>query len=290
MLAKWHASLPPTLRLPDALMDLFPTNLFSQVSHFGQADGFGQDRACWSLHMSYNQVSLHVGLFPGTVANHRGQLVILSVRPAMLMAVWKAIASIVCVDRPFDIETHPQIEQIRSCSDAARRNLRLGRLMRLHSPRQKLLLPDLHHIFNAAIVLTMHQIVFVNLRTRDLDDIGWATEVFEGEAETGSDYAKDCARVLRDLQYLVNRLRNPIHDPSTKQSLLTGEGGALRELLPDEAAAGRKHSNAGAVPGALQSPGRQPGDTIYQRAAAVSQTLFSWWKADDMQFYYSFLS
>ncbi len=220
------------------------------------------------------------------------QLVILSIRPAMLMAVWKAVASIVCIDQPFDIEAHPQIEPIRACSDAARRNLRLGRLMRLHSPRQKLLLPDLHNIFNAAIILTMHQLVFVNLRTQDLDDIGWATDVFEGEAETGNEYAKDCSRVLRDLKYLVNQLRNPIHDPGIKQTLLSDDR-VLRDLLPDEAALmpERRNDTPAGTGDQSESPMRLgKGDTIYQRIAAIYETLTCWWNADYMQFYNTFLS
>jgi hypothetical protein len=56
MLEHWHANLPATLRLPDNLDDLFPSDLFSQISQYGQVDGFRRDRACWSLHMSYNQV------------------------------------------------------------------------------------------------------------------------------------------------------------------------------------------------------------------------------------------
>lgn len=63
MLAKWHASLPASLCLPDPLT-LFSADLFSQASAYGQdqpdllngATGFGRDRACWALHMSYNQV------------------------------------------------------------------------------------------------------------------------------------------------------------------------------------------------------------------------------------------
>jgi hypothetical protein len=210
----------------------------------------------------------------------------------MLMAVWKAVASIVCADQPFDIENHRQIEPIRACSDAARRNLRLGRLMRLHSRRQKLLLPDLHNIFNAAIVLTMHQMVFVNLRSQDLDDVGWASEVFEAEAETGSEYAKDCARVLQDLKYLAQQLRNPIHDPDTKQVLLSGEG-VLRDLLPDEVPAAEMmdEDSSDGTSGESESSRRQgKHGLLYQRVAAIYQTLSCWWRADEMQFYNSFLS
>ncbi len=195
----------------------------------------------------------------------------------MLMAVRKAVASIVCAEQPFDMENQPHIEPIRACSDAARRNLRLGRLMRLHSPRQKLLLPDLHHIFNAAIVLMMHQVVFVNLRTQDLDDVGWALEVFESEAETGSEYGRDCLGVLHDFKYLAHQLRNPIHNPDTKQVLLSDEG-VLRELLPDEAAAAMMDDRG-------NERKRQEGsssDALYQKVAAMYQTLSCWWNADSM--------
>ena len=211
----------------------------------------------------------------------------------MLMAVRKAVASIVCADQPFDMENHPHIEPIRACSDAARRNLRLGRLMRLHSPQQKLLLPDLHNIFNAAIVLMMHQMVFVNLRTQDLDDVGWALEVFETEAKTGSEYGKDCSRVLQDLNYLAHQLRNPIHDPDTKQVLLSDDG-VLRELMPDEGMAETMDESNERTAGttALADPSRQQGkhDALYQRVAAMHQTLSCWWNADSMQFNNSFLS
>jgi len=211
----------------------------------------------------------------------------------MLMAVWKAVASIVYANDLFDIEAHPQIEQIRACSDAARRNLRLGRLMWLHSPRQKLLLFDLHHIFNAAIVLTMHQMVFVNLRTQDLDSVGWATEVFEKEAETGSEYAKDCARVLQDFKYLAQQLRNPIHDPDTKQVLLSDEG-VFRELLPGDESPGDPmdecNDSSDGSGGEPEPTGRQNRGAIYQRADTVYQKLSSWWRADDLQLYNTFLS
>jgi hypothetical protein len=211
----------------------------------------------------------------------------------MLMAVWKAVASIVCDNLPFDIESHPHLEPIRACSDAARRNLRLGRLMRLHSPRQKLLLPDLHNIFNAAIVLIMHQMVFVNLRTQDLDDVGWAIEVFDTEAETGSDYAKDCARVLHDFKYLAQQLRNPIHDPGMKQVLLSDEG-ALRDLRPSEPSEMMEESNSDSsaiMNGTTETPGNHgKGGALYQRVAAMYQTLSCWWQADYMQFYSTFLS
>ncbi|KAK4139555.1 uncharacterized protein C8A04DRAFT_40619 [Dichotomopilus funicola] len=292
MLRKWRENLPAVLQLPADPLTLTPVDLFTQATSFGQgpeglngAQSFGEDRACWALHMSYNQ------------------LVILAVRPAMLTAAWKAVASIVCIDQTFDIESmHTRMtDPIRACSDAARRNLRLGRLMWLHSPRQKLMLGDLHNIFNAAVVLTMHQIVFVNLRTQDRDDVAWAGEVFESEALTGREYARDCSRVLRDLKYLAHQLRNPIHDPATKRALLAGDG-MLRELLPEEACGasermeengGHERSNDGdnttGYQHRSQAHGQHPG-ILHQRVSAMYQTLSCWWNTDYVEIYNSYLS
>ncbi|KAK3901830.1 hypothetical protein C8A05DRAFT_34490 [Staphylotrichum tortipilum] len=278
-LRKWRENLPQALQLPADPLILIPVDLFTQASSFGHgpdallsgASVFGQDRACWSLHMSYNQ------------------LIILAVRPAMLTAVWKAVGSILSDNRPFGIENNPQIEPIRACSDAARRNLRLGRLMRLPTPRQKLLLPDLHYIFNAAIILMMHQMLFVNLRTQDLDDVVWAGEVFEMEAETGSEYGKDCAGVLRDLRYLAQQLRNPIHDPDTKQILLSGDS-VLRGLLPDGVDRMDESSDdVAAVPDGGAS-GRQGKRDMPYRQEVLNEALAVWWKEDHMKFYNTFLS
>jgi hypothetical protein len=209
----------------------------------------------------------------------------------MLTAVWKAVGSILADNRPFGIENNPQIEPIRICSDAARRNLRLGRLMRLPNPRQKLLLPDLHHIFNAAIILMMHQMLFVNLRTQDLDDVQWAGEVFDQEAETGSEYGKDCAGVLRDLRYLAQQLRNPIHDPDTKQILLSGDS-VLRVLLPDGADRMDESSDDVAAAGGPsgQAGGRQGKRDMPYRREVLNEALAVWWKEDHMKFYNTFLS
>jgi hypothetical protein len=65
MLHNWHDNLPHSLRLPDPLT-LLPADLFTRASGYQQgpaamlseADKFGQDRACWALHMSYYQVRL----------------------------------------------------------------------------------------------------------------------------------------------------------------------------------------------------------------------------------------
>ena len=65
MLEDWHVNLPPDLQLPADPLTLIPVGIFTQASSFGQgpagllsgAANFGQDRACWTLHIYYNQVS-----------------------------------------------------------------------------------------------------------------------------------------------------------------------------------------------------------------------------------------
>jgi hypothetical protein len=65
MLGRWRENLPAALQLPADPLTLVPVDIFTQASSFRQgpaglltgAANFGHDRACWSLHMSYNQVS-----------------------------------------------------------------------------------------------------------------------------------------------------------------------------------------------------------------------------------------
>lgn len=118
---------------------------------------------------------------------------------------------------------HKNIEAsyISQCSDAARRNLRLGRHIyeRCNSSSdKKLVMLDLHHIFNAAVVLLLHQMTIANVVNTDTLGIRAARQIFEHEARTecaspgpagvqGSGYASDCLGVLNDLAALVARIR-----------------------------------------------------------------------------------
>lgn len=258
LLSDWRASLPVCLQIRD--------------------DAFGNDRACCALHMA------------------QGQLIILTIRPILFMAVKKAVADRF-VSRQWSIEDHPQIQLIRECSDTARRNLRLGRWIRDISPSHKLLLPDLHHIFNAAIVLMLHQIVFVNLRTNDVSDITFAIDSFDREAGTGSNYGKDCAKVLQDLSALVHGLRSAMFEsmavvgrgdnvPIPGEQILasySGQGGAAFTTGPGPGG-GDAHLNQGAAAAAPQFPLPPPpaGEALYQE-------LVAWIDNDDMQLYNNFL-
>ncbi|KAK4194169.1 hypothetical protein QBC40DRAFT_188789 [Triangularia verruculosa] len=216
ILEQWLNDLDPALKFPD--VEKMPVHVALTLPDgcwpYEPPANYGRDRARWALHMSYNQ------------------LIILAVRPVLLTAMRKAIASLVSTGQLFNIYDNVLVEEIRRCTEAAQANLRLGCLMRHYSPHNRLLVQDLHHIFNAAVFLTMYQLVFVNVRTQLVADVDWAIEVFRQEEQTGCAYAKDCFEVLRDLKYLVSELRDSIHDPTKKEKLWKADG-ALQNYLGD---------------------------------------------------------
>lgn len=138
---------------------------------------------------------------------------------------------------------HPGIEPdfILQCSAAARRNLRLGRHIHercsLSSPG-KLVMLELHHIFNAAVVLLLHQMVFSNVVNTDTIAIRAARRIFELEARTecaepcsgagafaaATGYASDCVGVLNDLAALVARTR-PLRFKGSQHATTGVDGG-----------------------------------------------------------------
>ncbi|KAF9880548.1 fungal specific transcription factor domain-containing protein [Colletotrichum karsti] len=175
MLQDWLASLPPALQMP--------------------ADLTSTDPACCLLHMGYNQ---HL---------------ILLLRPIFFIAVKKAFAErYITTERRWNIEHHTS--RIRSCSEAARRNIHLARwLIDLTNGTRKLLQAGLHYVFNAAIILMLEELLPPQQQqpppspSPGLEDVNFAIGVFEEEAKTGSNYAIDCATVLKDLNSLIQRLR-----------------------------------------------------------------------------------
>ncbi|TEA19531.1 putative transcriptional regulatory protein [Colletotrichum sidae] len=180
MLETWLSSLPPTLQLT--------------------VNGASTDPACCLLHMNYNQ------------------LLVLLVRPIFFVAVKKAFAErYVALERHWNIEHHSP--RIRACSDAARRNLYLARWLLKLSGSRKLLQAGLHHVFNAAIILMLEELLPQHQPqpqpqapplspSAESDDVAFAIGVFDEESKTGSNYARDCATVLKDLRSLIQRLRH----------------------------------------------------------------------------------
>lgn len=162
-------------------------------------DRTNPDPACYNLYMAKNQ------------------LIILTTRPMFLGAVEQAIKQ--SSHQSFwSLDQHPHARYIRQCSGAAYLNMILGR----HLKRDKRLLQaDLHFIFNAAVILLINR-VLINVLQRQaeleasssvekkppeqdrLSEIQFALDVFESEARTGTDYPKDCYKVLRDLSSLVD--------------------------------------------------------------------------------------
>ncbi|KAK4168374.1 high-affinity nicotinic acid transporter [Cladorrhinum sp. PSN259] len=223
-LQHWLDGLPESLTLPADPLDaitlsqshLFPLDIHKEElaqNHKRALEIFTHDRGCLSLHMSHNQ------------------LLIISVRPAYLSAVQKAIASIVDLDKLYELNDDPQAPAILACTTAAQRNLRLGWLIRERSPNGKLLIPDLHHIFNAALILIMHQIVSRNFRVSLTSEIDWAYDLFAHEAGMGSPFAEDCRDVLGGFRQLAGALHSTVHSMGVKQALWESSEEYLRVFL-----------------------------------------------------------
>lgn len=156
------------------------------------------------------------------------QLMILTLRPLFFLAVKSYIGGDL-IKVPRDIYNHEHITFLLECANAARRNLRLGRhiLMRCNQggtvPGKPIMI-DLHHIFNAAVIMLLYQMVFTSSHSSDASALRFARKAFEREAKTEclsnsnrtsgmgiasgpTGYASDCLGVLNDLTELVDRIR-----------------------------------------------------------------------------------
>jgi len=125
-------------------------------------------------------------------------------------------------------------ETIHKCSESARTNLMLGH--RLWKQGHRFLMRDLHHIFNACLIIILHQMIFLNVRTNDSAGVNFAIGIFETEQSTGNEYAADCLNVLVVLRNLMYELRKTVFGDDQREK-------AERQRVMWEAAS---------VPGALQ--------------------------------------
>lgn len=141
------------------------------------------------------------------------QLIILTTRPVFFAAIKKVVAQRVFSELGSS-DGHLHETHTRSCTEAARHNLELARI--LQSTNRKWLQPGLHFLFNAAVVLLLGRIGSACQNNADTDadtyadgsyaaDIQFAIHVFEQEAETGTNYPRDCCRVLQDLKAVTDR-------------------------------------------------------------------------------------
>ncbi|KAI4676386.1 uncharacterized protein J4E88_007302 [Alternaria novae-zelandiae] len=150
------------------------------------------DPAVLSLHLAYNQ------------------LIVLTTRPILLAAVKQAVAERY-MNGQWSVQQHAHSKYVQACPEAAQRNLLLAK--RLRSTR-KLLQAGLHFVFNAAVILILDQILHSSSTAPTATalnapvyamEIDFAMRTFEEESRTGTNYPRDCYKVLQDLKALVDR-------------------------------------------------------------------------------------
>lgn len=141
------------------------------------------------------------------------QLIILTIRPVLLIAV-KSAAAYRFLNRHPRNENSSRLAYIRACCHAARRNFRLCRSLLDLGRSTRLLHANLHNLFNAALILQLNTLLFDVAVDVDLADVAFATSVLESDISGNSDYATDCAKVLSDLRSLTSRIRGDHEDTS----------------------------------------------------------------------------
>ncbi|KAK7932673.1 hypothetical protein PG985_003385 [Apiospora marii] len=171
MLQKWSATLPAALRLSNHHL--------------------GTDRAACELRMKHNQ------------------LVLLTTRPTLLDILGKSLAARI-EHRKWNWHNSPQYSHAWHCLDAARENLRLAKWilgMKSSSRTRGLLAPLLYNVFDAAVIVLLHELLADPSDTNPDDNITFAIDWFDKQAKSScSSLPNDCARVLRDMKTLVQRM------------------------------------------------------------------------------------
>ncbi|KAF1846167.1 uncharacterized protein K460DRAFT_406389 [Cucurbitaria berberidis CBS 394.84] len=193
MLDDWKSQLPSVLETPD-----------------------DQDSACCTLHMAQNQ------------------LIVLTTRPIFLAAVEETINERT-EGRYWSIERHTHRSYLQACSAAAHRNLILAQRTR---PPRKFLQAGLHFVFNAAVILLLDRLLhctqgqhtrLYNGHTTPMPsgedlhapEIKFAICVFEQASKTGTNYPRDCYRILQDLRALIDHHLSP-SQLDLQQGIITG--------------------------------------------------------------------
>ncbi|KAK1910408.1 hypothetical protein P3342_006685 [Pyrenophora teres f. teres] len=163
----------------------------SQLPHVLAADE-SADPAVLSLHLAANQ------------------LIVLTTRPILLAAVKQAVAERY-MNGQWSLQQHAHITHIQACLEAAHRNLVLAQRLR---SKRKLLQAGLHFVFNAAVILFLEQIMssFRSHKTPPSPNaaahgpkLEFAIRTFADESKTGTNYPRDCFKILQDLEALVHR-------------------------------------------------------------------------------------
>ncbi|KAH6689735.1 fungal-specific transcription factor domain-containing protein [Plectosphaerella plurivora] len=218
----------------------------------------------------------------------RNQLVVLTSRPIIFVAVKKAVAERLINrrggnsgggERP-DAEKHPQARHMAAGLAAARWNMRIGRwLCSLYGTRRRLFHTELHYVFNAAVLIILDALlappipmVVPSLPPLD-EDVRSAIQIFEEDSRGGSNYSKDCTRVLADLSTLARRLA----------ASLAWTGGEM----PGQQ---QPHEDAAAMhPWAPDAFGQAMLGAPRTAQGAFDQELLNWMETDDLQLYSNFI-
>jgi hypothetical protein len=165
----------------------------------------------WKLNLA-PVLAINKDADPAVLSLHlaANQLIVLTTRPILLAAVKQAVAERY-MNGQWSVQQHAHSNYVHACSEAAQRNLVLAQQLR---STRKLLQAGLHFVFNAAVILILDQI----LRSSDngttptllntavyASEIDFAMRTFDEESRTGTNYPRDCYKVLQDLKALVDR-------------------------------------------------------------------------------------
>ncbi|CAO2649768.1 Nn.00g010600.m01.CDS01 [Neocucurbitaria sp. VM-36] len=240
-LEEWKLQLPSALTIPQ--------------------DQPNPDPACCTLHMAQNQ------------------LIVLTTRPIFLAAVKQAVGNRF-IGGHWSIEQHTHRSHLQACSAAAHENLVLAQ--RTQSSR-KLLQAGLHFVFNAAVILLLDRLVHgitgheagcsnghmtPTPPGEDLHylEIQFAISIFEQESKTGTNYPRDCCKVLRDLRALVGH--------HITQSQLDFRQGDITH---------RTRNDLAMQSGLDQSPGASSSQPSSSEDSELYQEMMTWVQRDGLQ-------
>ncbi|KAI5845059.1 fungal-specific transcription factor domain-containing protein [Morchella snyderi] len=178
-LRSWEESLPPELKL---------------------INGVARGRSVLLLHFLYNQ--LHI----------------LTTRPSLLLAAKQRTAAF-CVSSGNIPQMPPHIEQhVMICSNAARRNIALGRQLQSSGWISHHSFTDYHYLFNAAIVLLLSRVFGQEMQectcatgacstpSNDDEDIHFVITLLSGFGERGNEAAAASAKTASELSVIVERM------------------------------------------------------------------------------------
>lgn len=110
---------------------------------------------------------------------------------------------------PWKLEQQPEFEYIRECTEAAHRNINLARWVLQRYNTKRLLQAGLHFVFNAAVMLLLHRVLHNQLSASE--EIKFAIDLFNQQSQTGTNYERDCLKVLKDLNMLIDRFLSSVY-------------------------------------------------------------------------------